>query len=373
VVTEPGCLYINCVGAKNVKNSDMMGASDCYCEMTLSKKSNCSKIITTKTIDNNLNPVWNHEDNFQLNLPKQDYVEVKLFCKVFDYDYLKNSILGKVIIDLDPLFAKAGEWHNKSLILMDENGKGATSGELYVQAQWRPTGINDELLAPPKNLYGEAAANKTDPKKGAVANQGGGSKPDEKKDEKKNDNKPAVVKEDPKKDDKKVDEKIPEKPAGDNKSVPSKPAEQLPAVDASMIEGCLKFSIISGSGFAKSWKDTPDPFCVVSLVSSKPVAGSATKKIKTPVVKDNVTPIWNVSDYIKILMKKEELEPLRIEAVVEDEELIGSSFIGKTLIDPKLIFSGPRKWISEDYNLLDKSGKNVTGKVKIDIMWEPKE
>lgn len=39
-----------------------------------------NKIIKTKTLDDNLNPVWNHSDTIPLDLPEDDLQNIYLKC-----------------------------------------------------------------------------------------------------------------------------------------------------------------------------------------------------------------------------------------------------------------------------------------------------
>lgn len=55
----PGVLAINIIGARKLK-SGFMDKSDPFTEVKISKGD--KKIIKTKVIDDNENPIWNHSD-----------------------------------------------------------------------------------------------------------------------------------------------------------------------------------------------------------------------------------------------------------------------------------------------------------------------
>lgn len=53
----PGILFVNVVGARKLKSA-FMDKSDPFVEIKVSKGE--KKVIKTKVIDDNENPVWNH-------------------------------------------------------------------------------------------------------------------------------------------------------------------------------------------------------------------------------------------------------------------------------------------------------------------------
>ena len=135
--TQSGTLFVNIVAAKNLKDNDTVGDSDAFCEVTLSKNANCAKLIKTKTVDDSLNPWWEHHDSFNLNLPLKELHDINMLFKVYDYDYNSNDLLGKLVLELDELLRNPGGWINQLFTLWNDAGE-ALDSEIYIQVQWRP-------------------------------------------------------------------------------------------------------------------------------------------------------------------------------------------------------------------------------------------
>lgn len=120
----PGNIKLTLSKAKNLMKSDLIGKSDPYA--VISCGDNTSK---TKTVKNDLNPVWDHEVVFSVNEANPDDVKIK----VFDADKFGNDkSLGTVNIDLADL-AKNGPMFDLWLPL-----KNAKSGEVQVCAEFEP-------------------------------------------------------------------------------------------------------------------------------------------------------------------------------------------------------------------------------------------
>jgi hypothetical protein len=132
-----GQLAFNVLEAVEIPSADIGGKSDPYCQVNLNKGD--KKVIKTKTIDNSRDPVWNHKDQFEIDVLEADFNDFSAFVKIFDYDFDSNDLLGSVTIDLTEVFKTPGAWINKYFELIRGAGKKA-QGKVYVQAQWRPEG-----------------------------------------------------------------------------------------------------------------------------------------------------------------------------------------------------------------------------------------
>merc|ERR1719491_1616242 len=86
---------IGIVGASDLRDADWMlasGSSDPYCVCQVIGKNGMSRALQTKTISDNLNPVWNHTEMLR-NVHPED----TLFFSVFDEDLGKaDDLLGTV-------------------------------------------------------------------------------------------------------------------------------------------------------------------------------------------------------------------------------------------------------------------------------------
>jgi len=81
--TFPGALNLNIIGCRALQSSKL-DIADPFAEIKISKGDN--KIVKTKVIDNNPNPIWSHSDAFELDLSEKDWETLKLYIKVFDYN-----------------------------------------------------------------------------------------------------------------------------------------------------------------------------------------------------------------------------------------------------------------------------------------------
>ena len=133
---------MNIVAARNLKDNDTVGESDAFCEVVLSKNANCAKVIKTKTVDDSLNPWWEHSDSFNLNLPQKELHDINLLFKIYDYDYNSNDLLGKLVLELDELLRNPGGWINQLFTLWNDAGE-ALDSDIYLQVQWRPQLMKD--------------------------------------------------------------------------------------------------------------------------------------------------------------------------------------------------------------------------------------
>ena len=90
-------LVIGVLAAKNLKNADLIGkAPDAYTQVILYQG---HKLVKTKTVKNNVNPVWNEEFRFEIGLDKVS--SYNLILRLFDDDVIsKDDPLGEVVIPM---------------------------------------------------------------------------------------------------------------------------------------------------------------------------------------------------------------------------------------------------------------------------------
>ncbi|VDK79854.1 unnamed protein product [Onchocerca ochengi] len=123
---EPdGVLRLKIIEARNLENRDIKFtknmASDPYCEIQVG-----SQFYRTKTIDNDLNPVWN--EYFEFVVDQAD--GQKLRIELFDYDKTSSDEeLGRLTIDLDNVKAKRNldKWFPLD---------ACKHGDIHIQAAW---------------------------------------------------------------------------------------------------------------------------------------------------------------------------------------------------------------------------------------------
>ncbi|MCP9258736.1 Extended synaptotagmin-2 [Dirofilaria immitis] len=123
---EPdGVVRLKIVEARNLENRDIKFtksmASDPYCEIQVG-----SQFYRTKTIDNDLNPVWNEYFEFVVDQANGQ----KLRIELFDYDKTSNDEeLGRLAIDLVNIKAKRNldDWFPLD---------ACKHGDIHIQAAW---------------------------------------------------------------------------------------------------------------------------------------------------------------------------------------------------------------------------------------------
>jgi len=107
-----GKLHVEVIQARNLLNMDPFnGKSDPYVEVKMNK--NIKQIMKTKVIDNEPNPVWNFNDNFDVVLKESDVTGINVMFTVFDKDLDADDFLGYKEINVDALFKESGSWINE--------------------------------------------------------------------------------------------------------------------------------------------------------------------------------------------------------------------------------------------------------------------
>lgn len=77
----------------------MIGSSDPYVELSVNRS--IKNVIKSKEIKNNVNPVWDHEGNFEVNIKYTECRGLVLKCVVKDKDTIKDEFMGSVETKLD--------------------------------------------------------------------------------------------------------------------------------------------------------------------------------------------------------------------------------------------------------------------------------
>ena len=230
----PGNVKVSIKQAKNLVKGDLIGKSDPYA--IISCGNDASK---TKTVKNDLNPVWNHEALF----PVDNSTPRNIKIKVLDADrFGKDTPLGNVNIDIEDVAAN-GPLQDQWLPLGNTK-----SGEIQVSVEFDPDyDTCDDINEGDRNL----------------ARPGRSSQDDY------GDRKPS---------------------SGNTKS----PSDKLRAAgyNEDLIPGVIQLDLIQAKDLVKSdIIGKSDPFAVIQFDNNK---------IKTPVVKNNQNPEWNFETDIPI-------------------------------------------------------------------------
>uniref|UniRef100_A0A158P928 C2 domain-containing protein n=1 Tax=Angiostrongylus cantonensis TaxID=6313 RepID=A0A158P928_ANGCA len=121
---EMGVIRLKIIEAKNLENRDISfirkGKSDPYCEIQVG-----SQFLKTRTIDNNLNPVWN--EYFEAVVDQAH--GQKLRIELFDEDQGKDEELGRLSIELKDI-------QNRGQVDSWFPLEGCQHGDLHLKATW---------------------------------------------------------------------------------------------------------------------------------------------------------------------------------------------------------------------------------------------
>ena len=305
-----GKLVINVIGAKNLKAADIGGKSDPFCTLQLSD-ADIKVILKTKTIDKNLNPIWDSQDHcFDISLLKERFEALALYIKVYDYDTIGDDLIGQYQVDLKEfIFDKpSGQWFNSFLPLFNEKNAPEGASQIYLQMQWRPsTGkefplIVENLLA--KEL--EESKQAEEKKKQELAN-------------------------------------IPKK------------------------TGKLVVNIISAKNLEdRDISGLSDPYCTLALSKGEK------KRINTKTIDETLNPTWELMEQIfDLSLPTPDFDELKLFVKVFDyDTLISSDLLGSAVIDILPLIHQPGLWFNEFTPLMDENGEiGAKGFIYLQIQW----
>jgi hypothetical protein len=139
-----GRLFLNIINGRNLKKGDSSN-SDSFC---ICKISNKSQGKTEKIT--NLNPTWNFKTSFPVTITEGAPIPTVDF-EVFDWDYLKNDLLGTCSVSLENLMkpTNKNKWFiNSSVQLIDpDTKKVGTAGSIYIQCKYMQKADGTEATA----------------------------------------------------------------------------------------------------------------------------------------------------------------------------------------------------------------------------------
>lgn len=96
-------LVVKVISARGLAKADVVGSSDPMCEVYWQGE----KLFQTKTVRNNLNPIWNHE--YVIPIELDTILESELRFEVHDMDVgSKGDFLGCVILNSDDILDTVG-------------------------------------------------------------------------------------------------------------------------------------------------------------------------------------------------------------------------------------------------------------------------
>eukprot|EP00043_Microstomoeca_roanoka_P011246 m.106052 g.106052 ORF g.106052 m.106052 type:complete len:1438 (-) comp15139_c0_seq1:235-4548(-) len=129
-----GVLRVKFIKAEQLINSETVGTSDPYVSAMI--RGDCD-IYKTKTIMNNLNPVWNEMHEFQVYNSHHDTLSIT----VFDKDKANDEVMGSCQIDIDTLVPDNPVEMQRPLVLSGRRGAGI----IHLMLEYKPFVFNQLL------------------------------------------------------------------------------------------------------------------------------------------------------------------------------------------------------------------------------------
>lgn len=262
-----GILEVKLVQAKDLTNKDIIGKSDPYAVLYIRPLHD--KMKKSKTINNDLNPIWNEHFEFVVEDTSTQHVTVKIYD---DEGVQASELIGcaKVMLrDLEP--GKVKEVWLKLVKDLELQRDTKYRGQVQLELLYCPIGAENEFTNPFSSQYTMTSLEK------ALKTESNGSNADIERTTKKRD----VI-----------------------------------------IRGVLSVTVISGEDLpAMDVMGKSDPYVVVSMKKT-------TSKNKTRVVNESLNPIWNQTfDF----MVEDGLHDMLI-LEVWDHDTFGKDYMGRCIM-----------------------------------------
>ena len=133
-------INIKAIGAKNLKSVTTFERQDPYLTLEISP-TDLSILDFVKNVqktqvheDGGRSATWNENFVFEV----QDHTKVTLTLAVFNDNYRKDDMIGRVRVDLAPIFAKHAmdEIFEETIQLVDQSNVSKTAGNIMLTLQW---------------------------------------------------------------------------------------------------------------------------------------------------------------------------------------------------------------------------------------------
>eukprot|EP01018_Ginkgo_biloba_P035165 Gb_35153 [translate_table: standard] len=139
-----GVLEVKLVQAKNLSNKEFIGKSDPFCVLYVRPIRNRMK--NSKTINNQLNPIWNEHFEFEV----EDISTQHLVIKVFDNEGIqKAELMGCAQVKLKDL--EPEKLNDLWLPLgkdLETNWDTKYMGEVHIELVYHPFGLKNDVASP---------------------------------------------------------------------------------------------------------------------------------------------------------------------------------------------------------------------------------
>lgn len=141
---QVGTLEVKLVQAKNLTNKDLIGKSDPFAKLFIRPLRD--RIKRSKTISNDLNPIWNEHFEFVVEDPTTQQLTVKIFD---DEGVQASEYIGGVIVklkDLQP--GKVKDVWLKLLKDLEIQRDKKDRGQVHLELLYCPYGMENEMMNP---------------------------------------------------------------------------------------------------------------------------------------------------------------------------------------------------------------------------------
>ncbi|KAL0904774.1 hypothetical protein M5K25_026924 [Dendrobium thyrsiflorum] len=139
-----GTLEVKLVQAKNLTNKDLIGKSDPFAKLYIRPLRD--RIKRSKTINNDLNPIWNEHFEFVVEDPTTQQLTVKIYD---DEGVQASEYIGGVIVrlkDLQP--GKVKDVWLKLLKDLEIQRDRKDRGQVHLELLYCPYGMENEMMNP---------------------------------------------------------------------------------------------------------------------------------------------------------------------------------------------------------------------------------
>ncbi|WJX90370.1 Synaptotagmin-5, variant 2 [Trifolium repens] len=277
-----GILEVKLVQAKDLTNKDIIGKSDPYAVLYIRPLRNRTK--KSKTINNDLNPIWNEHFEFIV----EDASTQHLFVKVYDDEGLQSSeLIGCTDIKLSELQpGKVKDVWLKLVKDLELQRDNKNRGQVHLELLYCPFGMENSFTNPFSRNYSMTSLEKV-LKSSANGLESNGSESDA---------------------------------AQKRKEV--------------IIRGVLSVTVISAEDLpAVDFMGKSDPFVVLSLKKAE-------TKNKTRVVNNSLNPVWNQT--FDFVVEDGLHDMLLVE--VYDHDTFGKDYMGRVILTlTRVILEGEYK------------------------------
>ena len=114
---------------------DFIGKSDPFCKFIVEKAT--PQLIETKVIDDNNDPVWNHEDKLKIAVQEKEIQSLIGKLDVIDSDYGKTNLIGSAEIEIGKIaISNPNKLVRQEINLINSKKKPVKNAVVIIEFTW---------------------------------------------------------------------------------------------------------------------------------------------------------------------------------------------------------------------------------------------